>query len=106
MVCEAQCKTIPIVPIDLQDKYFRGLQINKGYTKGEWDANFTKTSVTVTEPSGKKDVGQVSSSGPYIVVAWKDGTKISSLWQYAPGQVTDFFCLGLGSSRRCHSYFF
>jgi len=81
--------TVPIVPIELQDRYFRGLQINKGYTKGEYDANFTKTSVTITMPSGSKMTGQVSSVGPFLVITWADGKKISSLWQLAPGPVVD-----------------
>jgi len=82
--------TVPIVPIELQDRFFRGLQINKGYNKGEWDANFTKTSVTIIQPSGTRMTGQVSSVGPFIVITWPDGKKISSLWQLANGPVVDF----------------
>jgi len=90
-VCEAQCKPVPIVPIQLQNKFFRGLQINQGYVKGEWDANFTKTDVTVTDPSNRAYVGSVSTVSNYLVVTWKDGSKISSLWEFANGPVTDFF---------------
>jgi len=90
-VCKDQCKAVPIVPIQLQGKYFRGLQINQGYAKGEWDANFTKTSVTVWDPTGKSITGTVSMIGTYLVVRWSSGSSISSLWQYQGGAVTDFF---------------
>jgi len=90
-VCQAQCTTIPVVPIQLQGKFFRGLQINQGYTKGEWTANFTKTSVTVTDPSDKARVGNVFQVGSYMVVQFKDGVSISSIWQVAEGSETDFF---------------
>jgi len=90
--------TVPIVPIILQDRFFRGLEINKGYVKGEWDANFTKTSVTITQPSGTKMTGQVSSSGPFIVITWPNGSKISSLWQLLQGQVVDFLAWAWGAS--------
>jgi len=96
--------TIPIVPIVLQDRYFRGLEIEKGYVKGEWDANFTKTTVTITQPSGTKMTGQVSSTGPFIVIAFPDGSKISSLWQLEPAQVVDFFGVGLGCLQRTCPY--
>jgi hypothetical protein len=80
----------PIVPIQLQGKFFRGLQINKGYVKGEWTANFTKTSVTVTDPAGKIEIGLVSTVQTYLVVHFKSGI-ISSVWQYEGGIETDFF---------------
>jgi hypothetical protein len=89
--------TVPIVPIELQDRYFRGLQINKGYIKGEWDANFTKTTVTIIQPSGSKMTGQVSSEGPYIVITWPDGKKISSQWQLQSGQVVDYLAWAWGA---------
>jgi len=69
---------------------FRGLQINQAYTKGEYTANFTKTTVTVTSPSGVAKTGTVSTVEMYLVVKWSDGTAISSLWQIAPGPETDF----------------
>jgi len=80
----------PLVPIQLQDKFFRGLQINKGYTKGEWSANFTKTDVTVTDPSGQSKKGNVFLVQQYLVVHFPTGI-ISSLWQYMGGAETDFF---------------
>jgi len=97
MVCEAQCKVIPIVPIELQDRYFRGLEINKGYTKGEWDANFTKTTVTITHPSGKKETGTVASTGPQIVITWANGQKVGTIWQLSNGPVTDFLAWAWGA---------
>jgi hypothetical protein len=81
---------VPIVPIQLQDKFFRGLQINKGYTKGEWTANFTKSDVTVTDPSGQAKKGNVFLVQQYLVVHFPTGI-ISSLWQYEGGVETDFF---------------
>ena len=90
-VCLAQCTATPIVPIQLQNKFFRGLQINKQYTKGEWTANFSKTEVTMTDPSGKSSVGSVFMVQMYLVVQFKDGVTISSLWQYEGGVETDFF---------------
>jgi len=81
----------PIVPIQLQGKYFRGLQINKGYIKGEWSANFTKTDVTVTDPAGKADVGTVFVVQSFLVIDFKSGATISSIWQYEGGIETDFF---------------
>jgi len=96
--CDQQCKTIPIVPIQLQNKFFRGLQINKGYTKGEWTANFTKTDVTITDPAGTKSVGAVFMVQSYLVVQFKDGTTISSIWQYEGGVETDFFSWAWGAN--------
>jgi len=81
----------PIVPIQLQGKFFRGLQINKGYVKGEWTANFTKTDVTVTDPAGKVSMGPVSLVQNYLVVHFTNGVVISSLWQFEGGIETDFF---------------
>jgi len=89
-VCEQQCMKIPIVPIQVAGKFFRGLQINKGYVQGEWQANFTKINVTVTNPSGKSMVGAVSIVGEYMVVDFPSGT-VSSLWQYEGGIEVDFF---------------
>jgi len=60
------------------------------YEKGEWTANFTKTSVTVVDPSGKSMVGNVFQVQSFLVIQFKDGT-ISSIWQYAGGVETDFF---------------
>jgi len=81
----------PIVPIQLQGKFFRGLQINKGYVKGEWTCNFTKTDVTVVDPAGKMSKGAVSLVQNYLVVHFTDGVVINSLWQYEGGIETDFF---------------
>jgi len=74
----------------LQNRFFRGIQINQGYTKGEFTANFTKTTVTVTNPAGTRVTGTVSTVGQYLVVKWSDGTAISSLWQPEGGPETDF----------------
>lgn len=96
-VCDAQCHTIPIVPIQLQDKFFRGLQINKNYVKGEWTANFTKTTVTITDPANKVTMGNVFTVQSYIVVQFSDGITISSMWQYEGGIETDFFSWAWGA---------
>jgi len=90
-VCEAQCKSTPIVPIQLQGKFFRGLQINMNYVKGEWTANFTKTDVTVVDPAGTVSMGAVFMVQNYLVVQFKNGATISSIWQYQGGTETDFF---------------
>jgi hypothetical protein len=82
---------MPIVPIDLQGKFFRGLQINHGYTKGEWTANFTKTQVTVTNPSGKATLGNVFQVQSYLVVQFNDGITVSTIWQIEGGIETQFF---------------
>jgi len=96
-VCDAQCNVIPIVPIQLQGKFFRGIQINKGYIKGEWQANFTKTDVTVTDPSGKDRVGTVFIVQQYLVVQFQDGATISSLWQFEGGVEVDHFSWAWGA---------
>jgi hypothetical protein len=82
---------VPVVPIQLQGKFFRGIQINQGYKKGEWTANFTKTGVTVVDPHGTTKSGNVAIVGQYLVISWTDSTITSSLWQYLAGPETDFF---------------
>jgi len=58
--------------------------------KGEWTANFTKTSVTVVNPAGKSMEGNVFQVGGFLVVQFMEGS-ISSIWQYSGGIETDFF---------------
>jgi len=82
---------VPVVPIQLQGKFFRGIQINQGYKKGEWTANFTKTTVTVVNPAGNSVSGSASMVGQYLVVTWSDSSITSSIWQYLTGPEVDFF---------------
>ena len=67
-----------------------GLEISKGYIKGEWRAKFTNTSVTISSPSGKVVKAQVSTVGQYMVLNGGDIGKVSTLWQVAGGVVTEF----------------
>jgi len=84
-VCAAQCTLTPIVPIILQDRYFRGLQINMNYVVGEWRAHFTKTMVTVVYPDGTTIMGNVTSTAQYLTIHLPGMVNIQTLWQVQPG---------------------
>jgi len=83
--CLQQCVYIPVVPPVLQNRFFRGLEIEKGYIWGEWQLQFTNTSVFMFSPSGAKRTGLVYSTSQYLIVQWSDGTKITTLWQIGGG---------------------
>jgi hypothetical protein len=83
-VCKAQCTVNPIPPI-LQNKYFRGLEVDTAYQQGEWRAHFTTNSVTVVSPTGTVIQGNVSTTAQYITIAMANGNKYQTIWQYQPG---------------------
>jgi len=82
--CDAQCVVNPGTPPQLKDRFFRGisppfviilfdlimglmcvgLQISKGFKKGEWRAKFTETSVTISSPSGAVETVRPSLALP------------------------------------------
>jgi hypothetical protein len=95
--CEKQCVIIPIVPPQLKDKFFRGLEIDMSYLEGEWTAAFTDKNVTVTDPSGKAKIGKVTSSAQFLTIHWADGSKLQTLWQYQGGPATDFLSWAWGA---------
>jgi len=84
-VCAAQCTMTPIVPIILQDKYFRGLEIDLKYAVGEWRAHFTKTMVTVVYPDGTVIMGNVTTTAQYLTIHLPMGVLIQTIWQFQPG---------------------
>jgi len=96
-VCLAQCTLTPIVPPVLQNKDFRGLEIDMTYVEGEWRAKFDTTTVTVTDPSGKIRTGKVTSTAQFLTIHWNGGTNVQTLWQYQGGPATDYFSWAWGA---------
>jgi hypothetical protein len=96
-VCTQQCTLTPIVPPVLQDKDFRGIEIDMTYLEGEWRAIFTTTNVTITDPNGKTRVGKVTSTAQFLTIHWNGGTNTQTLWQYQGGPATDYFSWAWGS---------
>jgi len=87
--CTAQCTMVPIVPVILQDRYFRGLEIDMAYQQGEWRAHFTKTDVTIVTPDGKVMTATVSSTAQYLTLNFPDKSMIQSIWQTQVGPAVD-----------------
>jgi len=96
-VCDAQCTLTPIVPPILQNKYFRGLQIDTHYLQGEWRAHFTTKDVVVVSPDGKTTQGTVTTTANYLTINAADGTKIQTLWQFQPGPAVNNLVWGWGA---------
>jgi len=86
-VCAAQCMVTPIPPI-LQNRYFRGLEIDMTYKQGEWRAHFTTDSVTVVFPTGTVIQGKVTQTSQYITIQTTNGA-YQTLWQLEPGPAVD-----------------
>jgi len=95
--CNQTCMIIPDVPIILRGKRFRGLEIEKGYYKGEYTAKFTSTSVTFADPKGTTFTAIVSQTGQYLVMNLQNAQKIFTLWQYSPGSVVDYLSWAWGA---------
>jgi hypothetical protein len=87
MVCSEQCKVNPIPPF-LQNKFWRGLEIDTGYRPGEWRAHFGTTTLSVVTPDGTVMQANVSVVGQYITVQVAAG-KYQTLWQFQPGPAVD-----------------
>jgi len=94
-VCKAQCTVNPIPPI-LQNRYFRGLQIDTSYKPGEWRAHFTTNAVTIVSPSGTVIQGNVTTISDYLTIATANG-KYQTLWQLQPGPAVDNFSWAWGA---------
>jgi len=88
--CDIQCQMIPVVPPVLANRFFRGLEIEKGYIWGEFQLQFTNNSAIFFSPSGAKRNGLVYSTSQYLIIVWSDGTKITTIWQIAEGPETTF----------------
>jgi hypothetical protein len=86
-VCMAQCQQNPIPPF-LQNKYFRGLQINMQYRPGEWRAHFGTNTLSIVTPDGTVLSGNVTSVGQYISFRVAGGA-YQTLWQFTPGPAVD-----------------
>jgi hypothetical protein len=82
--CTAQCTINPIPPV-LQNKYFRGLEIDIMYKQGEWRAHFGTSDVTVVAPDGTVIQGNVTTTAQYLTIRLANGDKIQTLWQLQPG---------------------
>lgn len=93
-VCKAQCTINPIPPI-IQNKYFRGLEIDTAYKQGEWRAHFTTNSVTVVSPDGTVIQGNVTTTSQYLTIRTSDGA-YQTLWQFQPGPAVDNFSWAWG----------
>jgi len=94
-VCKAQCIVNPIPPI-LQNRYFRGLEIDTTYKQGEWRAHFGTTTVTVVSPTGNVIQGNVTVVSEYLSISTPAG-KYQTLWQLQPGPAVDNFSWGWGA---------
>jgi len=95
--CNTTCNVIPDVPIVLRGKKFRGLEIEKGYFKGEYTAKFSTTTVTFTDPKGTSFTAIVSQTGQFMVMNLPNAKKIFSIWQLATGDVVDFLSWAWGA---------
>jgi len=96
-VCTAQCTMVPIVPIILQDKYFRGLEIDLTYKQGEWRAHFGKTDVTLVSPDGTVTKGNVTTTGQYLSIHLDANNVYETLWQFQPGAAVDNLSWAFGA---------
>jgi len=88
-ICTQQCTMVPIVPIILQNKFFRGLEIDMRYQTGEWRAHFSKTDVTVLFPDGTVIQGNVTTTANYLTIHLADKSTYQTLWQFQPGAAVD-----------------
>jgi len=95
-VCTQQCIVVPIVPIVLQDKYFRGLEIDITYQQGEWRTHFTKTDVTVLFPNGTIVFGNVTTTGQYLTIHVAGNNAYQTIWQLQPGAAVNNFSWAWG----------
>jgi hypothetical protein len=86
-VCNSQCTVTPIPP-NLQNKYFRGLEVDMTYKQGEWRAHFTSNAVTVVSPDGMVIQGNVTMVSQYLSIKTASGT-FQTLWQLQPGPAVD-----------------
>lgn len=96
-VCDAQCKTTPVVPPVLQNTLFRGLQIDNAYVPGEWRAKFTTTDVTIVDPNGNILVANVSTTAQFMTLTFMDGSNRQTLWQLTTGASSQFLSWAWGS---------
>jgi len=88
-VCTAQCSLVPIVPPQLQNKFFRGLEIDLMYKQGEWRAHFGKTDVTIVSPDGTVVHGNVTTTGQFLSIHLDPKNVYETIWQFAPGPAVD-----------------
>jgi hypothetical protein len=95
-VCAAQCVMTPIVPPDLQDKYFRGLQVDIMYAQGEWRVHFGKADATVVDAAGQVLTATVTTTAQFLTLTFKDGSKIQTIWQLQNGPSTGFLSWAWG----------
>jgi hypothetical protein len=94
--CQAQCTVTPVVPPVLQNKFFRGLEINKGYVKGEWRAHFGTHDVMVVSPDTTVIHGNVTTTANYLTIHTAQGN-IQTLWQMQGGPAVDDFTWAWGA---------
>jgi len=94
-VCNAQCTVAPIPPF-LQNRYFRGLEIDMTYRPGEWRVHFGTNTVSIVTPDGTVMQGNVTVIGQYISITVPQG-KYQTLWQYQPGPAVDHFSWAWGA---------
>lgn len=78
---------------------WRGIEAQKGFILGEWDYNFTNTSVTIRDPSGTITHGTVSVVNNMVITLTDGphkGSKINVLvteMSYGPETLTSGFSL-------------
>jgi hypothetical protein len=92
--CETACKPHNNTPTNLVGDY-RGLEISKGYVKGEWDAKFTNTEGTIWAPDGSVWAqGQVQEFQNQLWI--NEGTKGVIKGIYTPANTPEVEVLTIG----------
>jgi len=97
--CELVCNIIPYVPPILVNRIWRGLQIKLNYIVGEWTAQFSESSVEITDPRGQKMVAKVGTTSQFLFMDLPNGNRIYSLWQLEKGPSVDFLSWAWGAEK-------
>jgi len=95
--CKIACNSIPDVPVILKGRFFRGLEINKGYIVGEWTLKFDNKSATLTDTAKTKLVATVFTTAQYMILDLPNGKRVYSLWQIGGGSALDFLSWSWGT---------
>jgi hypothetical protein len=86
-VCMAQCVVTPLPPV-LQNKFWRGLQIDMFYRPGEWRLHIGTNSMSMVSPDGTVTQGNVTIVAQYLSITTPLG-RYQTLWQFQPGPAVD-----------------
>jgi hypothetical protein len=96
-VCNATCKVKPIPPA-LQGVW-RGIQINSGYAKGEWEMSISGSTFVIKMPSGESSHGTVSAIGTTGLLFNIDGQgAVKAMYKLTDGPETKMMTLAAGKA--------